>query len=481
MKKESKKTNKQNVVRTMKITTIIFLIILISMIAFLGIYEQDRGQIVNTVKDYTYSMSIDGARNIKLQLDTSTKEIIKDSEGNIISEATEEEIKEKGYIKENIPNNSEESKTIDNYKKAKKIIERRLMYLGVQEHNVSLNTKTGEIEIKVPENLRTDTIVSNLIPIGKFEIIDTDTKEVLLDNSHIKSSDVLYSNTQSGTVVYLEMVFNKQGKKKLEEISKTYIKEENNNTVEENTTENNTNNTQTNEALSNKTITMKIDDEEIMKTSFEDVNETGKLQLTVGTATTNTATLEGYISQAQNVATALNNGNLPLQYRIAKNEYIMSDITKQDLLNVEIVIAIAILVGIVILIAKYKINGLIAGISYVGLAALYMLVIRYTNVIISIESIFGIEIILVLNYILTFMLLNKIENRENSVNKSIIDVYTKFFNRLIPVCIMAIVFCFAEWIPISSFGMILFWGIIMIATYNTIITRELLRIRMEDK
>ena len=40
---------------------------------------------------------------------------------------------------------------------------------------------------------------------------------------------------------------------------------------------------------------------------------------------------------------------------------------------------------------------------------------------------------------------------------------------------MAITFSFIKWVPISSFGMITFWGIIIIAIYNVIITRYLLK------
>ena len=308
------------------------------MISFFGIYKQNKNRMSNTVKDYTYAMSIDGARIIKLQLDTATTEVIKDSEGNIVEEATDEEIEQNGYVKEEVPNNAQEDKTVENYKKVKKIIEKRLNYLGVQEYNISLNETTGELTIEIPENASTDTIVSNLVTIGKFEIIDTDTNEILLDNSNIKSSDVLYNTTETGTSVYLEIVFNKEGKNKLEEISKTYVETEeiteNNTTVETNeiveeaneTTEETTNTVE-------KTITMKIDDEEIMTTSFDDPITTGSIQLSVGTATTDTATLQDYITQAQSVAVALDNGNMPLQYNIAKNEYILSDEYANKIIN----------------------------------------------------------------------------------------------------------------------------------------------------
>lgn len=501
MKKENKKTNNKNIMKVIKISTIILLIVLVSMIGFFGIYKQNKNQVSNVVKDYTYAKDIHGARNIKLVLDTDTKEIIKDKDGNVIEDATDEEIEQNGYTKETVANNSEDVKTLENYNKSKEIIEKRLKNLDIEEYNISLNSKTGEMILEIPENDKTDTIVSNINTIGKFEITDSESGEVLLNNSNIKSSRVLYNTETSGTSAYLEIAFNKEGKNKLEEISKTYVKKDNNttsenNTVEENGTEDNnteenvenetTENTADEESTESKQIKMKIDDEEIMTTSFDEPITTGKIQLSVGSATTDTKTLQGYISQAQNMATVLDSGSLPIKYNIEKNQYILSDINQEQLGYIAIAMAVLVVVGIIALIIKYKSKGLLAGIAYIGLAAIYLLLVRYANVVISIESLFGIATILILNFIFTFMLVNKVEknikeNKENAVNKASVETYKKFFNRIIPICIMVIAFCFIKWIPISSFGMISFWGLLMIAVYNVLITRYLLKVLVEDK
>ena len=54
---------------------------------------------------------------------------------------------------------SDEEKTEDNFNKSKKVLEGRLKALGVEEYNISLNTKTGEIIIEIPENTKTYTLV----------------------------------------------------------------------------------------------------------------------------------------------------------------------------------------------------------------------------------------------------------------------------------------------------------------------------------
>lgn len=83
MKEESKKTKNKNI-NTIKILTIVLLIILISMIGFFGIYAQEKNQMKNSVKDYSYAMDINGARTLKLQVNKETSEVIKDKDGNVI-------------------------------------------------------------------------------------------------------------------------------------------------------------------------------------------------------------------------------------------------------------------------------------------------------------------------------------------------------------------------------------------------------------
>ena len=455
MKKENK-----NIMKNIKILTIILLIVLVSMIGFFGIYKQNKNQMSNIVKDYSYAMDLNGARTLKLVLNSE---------------------------------NSDEEKTEENYQKAKTIIEKRLKKSGVEEYKIALNSENGEMIIQMPENTSTDSIVSNLTTVGKFEIIDSETNEVLLDNNSIQSSSVLYNTTTSGTSVYLEIAFNKEGKSKLEEVSKTYVKSKNtttseNNTSTENTTTEDTNsseetNTTTDTTTSTeKKITMKIDDKEIMSTYFEEPITTGKIQLSVGSASTDTTTLNGYIQQAQNVATELDCGKLPVKYDLEKNQYILSNISKQDLTYIVIAITVIAVIAIIILTIKYKSNGLLTGIAYVGFTALYLLLIRYTNVTISIESIFAIAIVLILNYIFTAMLLYNIkklkeEKTENVMNESISKTYIKFFDRIIPICIMVVAFCFVKWTPMSSFGMTAFWGIVMIAIYNAVVTNSLMKIK----
>lgn len=501
--------------KKVKILTIILLLVLITMIGAFGIYFKVQNRMENKLKEYGYSMDLNGGRNIRLTVNTESKDVIKDSEGKEVEteeELTDDQLAEKGYTKESVPNNSQDVLNLENYEKAKKIIEDRLKEQNVEEYEVALNDETGEITVQIPENSNTDNIVSNLNTVGKFEILDSETNEVLMDNNDIKKAQVMYgasSSTTSGTSVYLSIQFTKDGAKKLEEISTNYTTQEEtdtNITSEENTTTENTTNTQTEENTTNSTenttnttedtsatseeektekqITMKIDDEEIMTTSFDEPIRTGTLQLTVGSSSTDADTLQSYMTNASSMASILTCGNMPVQYDIEQNEYILSDLGTEFLQYIKLAIIILMAIGIIILVIKYRANGLLAGLTMAGFAGLYTILLKYTNVTLSLQGIAGIIISLVLNYILINMLLSKIKNGEGKtekekVNKAITDSYKEFFIKIIPICIIAVVFALINWIPISSFGMTMFWGIVLIAVYDFVITSSILKIKAD--
>lgn len=456
--------------KKIKTLTIVLAIVLITMIGFCGIYTQVQNRMENQVKDYTYAMDLKGSRNVRLTINKENKTIIKDAEGNIVKDAetenlTDEQIAEKGYSKEETPYNKEEVKTIENYKATKKIIEERLKKIEVDNYIIKVDESTGDILLELTEDDKTDSVISNLTSAGKFEIVDTQTQELLLSNKDIKTAKVMYGTgdgtSTTGTSVYLEIEFNKEGSKKLEEISNKYI------TTEEEKNEENAEET-TEEKKDEKTITMNIDDSEIMSTSFDEPIRTGKLQLSVGTAATDNDTLQDYINRATSMATVLDKGNMPIKYDLKENQYKLSDITQKDKQMIIYVALAVIVLALIVIMIKYKGTGILGAISYIGFTALYLLILRYTNVVISIEGIFGIGMILVLNYIFLYQLLAK-ENKK--------EVYKKYFITILPIIIMVIAFCFIKWISIASFGMVMFWGILLIAIYNAIVTNNLLKIK----
>ena len=475
MENKQKKEKIQNVKeekreRIIKIITACLITILISMIGFVGIYTQKQNQMKNQIKDYDLSMDLKGARILSIKPKEVKETIIKDTEGNkITEELTDEQITEKGYTKEEVNKNAEKL-TKENFEKTKTIIQKRLKNMGIENYIIRLNEETGEIFIELEENTETDTIVSNIGATGKFEIQDSETKEVLLDNSDIKLVDVRYNTAETGTDVYLNIQFDKEGKNKLTEITENY--KTINTTTENATTENTTSESETTEAQ--KKVVIKIDDEEVTTTSFDNIIRTGSLQLTVGKSSTSRSKINENAKKANNIASTLSFGNLPVDYEVSQNEYILSNITTKKIQQLITIIAIIAVIGLIALMLRYKLTGVLSSIAFIGFTALYLLLVRYTNVIITLEGIFGIAVILVINYILTNKIANS--NEKEKTAKEVKKEYGKSWLKIIPICIISIVFSFARWTPIASLGMVMLWGLALSAVYQLFITIPLIKI-----
>lgn len=439
----------------LKILTIL-VIIAICLISFVGIYKKDKGQMVSIIPDYKLSMNLAGSRTARLTNDV-TKEVIYDSEGNVATDGTNEDgtLKD-GYTKKDEKVNKEEVLTKENYELSKQIIEKRLKANNVSDYILRQNTEDGSIMVEISEDENTNNLISDLTYLGSFEIVDSETKEVLIDNSNIKSAKAVYSDGNSGTTVYLSIEFNKEGTKKFEEITKTYISSVN----EEGKTE-------------TKKVTLNLDDQKLTETYFSETITNGILQLSIGQASTDSKTIQSYVAQASSVAALIDSGKMPIQYKLESNTYLSSSINEQ-VCKIAIYTLVAIIaIALVYLCVKYKANGIALSISYIGYIALVLLILRYTNVTIAFETIVASLILLIVNYMFIKNILGK-QQKEMNIAQNIKQTYIKYTSILLPLLIIGVVFAFINWTAISSIGMVIFWGLIIMFIYNYIITKCLL-------
>lgn len=447
--------------KNLKIAIIILIIVLLSVVSFIGIFTQDKNNMKNIIKDYTLGMDLVGTRKIELDVNKSNKTINYDAQGNKIkSTDTETEIastKEEPVNNQNVLNK-------ENYIASKNVIEKRLETMEVPDYTIRQNEEDGMILLQLPEDTNTDKIVAQLQYQGLFEIVDADTQEVLMNNDDLESVKAGYGTTSSNsntTTIFLNIQFNKEGTNKFKDITNKYIETK---TTQEESTQ---------ETTSIKKIKIQIDGEELLSTYFQKEISNGLLQLSVGSSSTTTTNeeLQDYMLQASNMAALLNSGKMPVVYTTAQNKYIASDITNQTLAIV-ISIGIALLVlGMIYLIIKYKKVGILSSISLIGFIAILLIVLRYANVMITIEGISSIALSIILNYlILIYIMKNMKEKEENKV----FNAFKKIIKILIPIYIVAIVFTFSGWLPIYSFGMVMFWGLSVNILYNLIVTEQLL-------
>ena len=451
--------------KKLSIVLILLIIILISIISFVGIFYQNKNEMDNVVPDYKLGADLSGYRRIVLVVDDDDEE------------------------------NTEDVLNYDNYVKSANIIKERLRSMKVQDFTVRCDETTGQIEITIPEDTQTEYILADITQKGKFEIQNNSNKEVLMNNDDIKSTDVKVQQSSYNTSyyqIYMDINFNGKGAKKFKNITAEYQNTVTNDTstnyiagtsTANSTSTNETVNETTNEA-SNETseefteetddtieVGLYIDGTEMMSTSFDEVIDNGVMSLTLGSATS-TESRDILKYQAESLAAILENDPMPIQYSITGNLYISSPI-EQSTINILIIVGICIaIVMFIVAIVTYKLNGLAISICSVGFIALYLLILRYTNVIITLEGIFSIGLVFVINYLFNIMILNRLQkNIEKTFSKAI----TKFSLSMIPMLILAVVCCFSSWMSLFSFGMILFWGLVTSIVYNVLLTRIFLK------
>ena len=442
----------------LKIIVLILIIVLVSLMSFGGLFIQNNGKMVNLLPNYIKGMDLKGYRYITL-------EVAEDEEHNHDNE--EEKVEESAQTKEQ----QTEVDAKKDFINAKKIIEKRLKEMNVAQYTVAQDEQTGRVVINMVEDTATDTVIQYLYTTGNLTIEDPEGN-VLLDSSQIKQVKTMYANTNNGTSIYLNIEFNKEGKEILRNISNEYrIPENTEEDTEEKTTENVKENTE-----ESKEVTIKIDGAKVLSTQFEKEITNGSIQLSVGGATTSQAELQTYAKEAGYVEKILNNGALPVEYEVTANRYVKSNITADTYPIGIIVLTVIVLGAMIYLIVRYKKNGLLSSIAYIGYIAVLLLVIRYTNVIITIEGIFGLIISLAINYIINIYILNYInkatdkEEVETNFNRG----FVKISIALIPVLILSVILILTSWLQIYSFAMIIFWGLAIAIIWNIILTKTLI-------
>ena len=447
--------------KNIKIITIVLAIILVTLVAFGGVYLQTQNRMENKVKDYTLGRELAGARVFELK--------IVDGEGE-------------GETKPN-----PEDLTLENYETVKKTIEERLDNLGAQDYVISLNKENGTIRVELAEDENTDTYAYFLTASGKVEIKEKDASTVLLSDSMVKDAVYTYTSDAEGMYkVYIELRLTEEGQAKIEEIKNNYaILEEEVSKIEEAEIKKEAEKKDKEEKAEGTTAEEKTETEPTKKIGVLTIGgteldieriEKNKVIVKVGGETANTTSINNNIASAAELTLLIRSGKVPVQYEISTNRFIYSDITEQQLLYFAIAVAIILLIVFVIFTISYKVKGLLASVSFIAFVAILSLILRYTNVLISIEGIGAILVVLALNLRFNKIILDKVKTM-NVINEAITSTYKEFFLKLIPVIIITLVFCFAGWSNLNSFGMIMFWGLMLIAVYNALVTKTLLKLK----
>lgn len=448
-------------IKRIRIISILIITLFIIVIGFFGVYAKTNGIWSNVLPEYDLGMEFGGYKELHFKLDTTeeTKDVYVDNDGNYKGDvansenntendeqiAKEESVEGKYKIENRtILANDSDKINIENFEKTKKIIQKRLEKYDQYEYNIRQDLITGEIVLEVPDNEVGDLASTLITTIGKLEFIDSETGIILLDDSFVTSASPYVATEEDGSQsVFLQVDFNEQGKKMLEEITKEYVA-----TVDgegKDTT---------------KYVEVRFDGQTIVSTYFQETITSGTVHIPMGESTTEYNEYYELVKSVQEIADIINEEKLPLVYVQSDEVFIQSVVTDNIKLIFTIVYFSLTLVISLYMIIKYKTEGLRQAILNVGYVALLTIVFRYVNVMITFNSLIALIAIIIINYVFAIKFLSKlrkIENRKSALKEALKELYLA----IVPVCIIAIIFTFMSAVVINSVGMVLFWGLLL--------------------
>lgn len=457
-----KKTLKNALVKLI----VILLIVLVSLISFLGIHKRNLNKWESILPDYKFGKELSEIRTFEFSVDTSTTDKSSDKNTtenttenttNTVAEGTTDTTDNTtnatnknttNSTTEQVPVNDPAVLTKENYLKTKKILEKRLKDFGIADAEVTVNEKNGKITVSVPYEGTTDYSAALASQKGKIEIIDSDTKEVLIDRSMIKKASAYYqqannkdSTTVDTTASYnlgVKLTFTSEGQKKLNELSKTYIE-----TTDENG------------ETSQKTVTVQIDGEDKYVTYFTPDGEYTEIAVPLYRSVS-TDDMEKFNSNYKDcfvTQAILNNDEFPITYKLTSGSFIESESGENFVKGLTIVGVVVLAVVIILTIVKNKKDGFFASIIEIGYIAILLLIIRAASVSLTLSGILTIAIMSIVNYflLLTFM------KTEKAIDK--LEKFGNFILTIIPFIITIVVFALGKEVNTQSIGSVGIWGI----------------------
>lgn len=488
----------------------ILVIILLCLVSFGGIYIKDRNVMKNWLPEYTLGMDTGNYNIVKLNVEEdkeestdSTSNLVGEAEGEVSIEGTEENT-------ENASADNGQAKkqyTVDDYKKTKSIIEKRLKLSGVEQYTLRLDEATGSMVMEFPEDANI-SVLNNVFSPGKVEFkiekneanstvasdeaqVDESGNEiienaeenatqeteksnevtgVIADKSAIKdiktSIAQTYVDDQTGytSLIRMDIEFTSDAVKKFKEIRDGYVTP-----IDENGN------------IADNTVKIYLDDSAFYsgtEKEFLDTVVDGVLPIRFGDYSTDTEVLNTRLAIADSEKAVLTTEILPVSYNSNYNNIVHSNISKTGVIGV---FAVLLAVMCVYLVIKYKLKGLFAELSILGFAATLLLVLRWTSVQMSVASLVSIAGVLIAQ----FIYLIKVLNSDKSTSKAFNEETIGFTKMIVPAFILGVV---AALLPsmknvgiipgnifdLANFGMVIFWAVIIFEIFNNILTRAIL-------
>ena len=140
----------EKILEKVKMLVVVALVILVSLVAFWGVFWKDKGVWKNAVPDYQYGMELEGRRELRYGLDTSEQEkyVYVDENGNIKYSNLKTNKEGEILIENMLPGKYfiEEVNTINGYQKLEEKIEIDLTLN--EELTITIENEKEKIEPK---------------------------------------------------------------------------------------------------------------------------------------------------------------------------------------------------------------------------------------------------------------------------------------------------------------------------------------------
>lgn len=442
--------------KIMKLILMILICVLIILVGFVGIYSKKLNAYKNNLPEYELASDLKGSTVLEFEVDDSTETIYYDKDGNKVDSSTVTDENKEEYTQEEKAVNNKESLTVENYKQVVKIMKERLKFLQTDQYKLDLDEKTGKIVLTF-EDAYPDDIKSILPMEGKFELVDSNTEDIMISSTDFNSVEATYASVENGYTTYINVKLNTSGTEKINNIDKYKT----------------TTDSESGETTTNKLKVM-FDDDEVAEVSYDNILLTGKtLRITTDENLTSNSSINSEMNTNTVVSKLATMGKMPVVYKLTAEEYVKSDVADYVRYIVIAIVAICAAISLYFII-RYKLNGLLEVITFVANASLFLILIRLTKIQISLNGFAGILGLITLNTILVNNILKSIKNSDKTFSENIKNAYLKTINAFVIVLIIFAVFSFSEMTVISSMGLLIFWGWVVTILGNLILTVPML-------
>lgn len=442
--------------KTIKLILIVLICICIILVGFFGIYVKQNNSYQNSLPKYALASDLKGSTTLEFEVNSGTEKIYYDKDGKKVDSTAITDENKADYREEEVAINATENLTVDNYKKVVEIMKERLKFLQTDQYRLDLDEKTGKIILTFEDEYPSD--IKSILPMeGKLELIDSNSNEQILNDNDFLSSEASYASVDEGYTTYISLKLKASGIEKVNGLDKYRT----------------TTNSETGETTTNKFKIM-FDNDQIAEVSYDDLVLTGKtLRLTTNSKLTSNSSINSEMNTNSVVSKLATIGKMPVVYKLSAEEYVQSDAVSYINYIIITISTICVVIAVYFVI-RYKLNGLLAVLAFAANCSLFLILIRLTKIPVSLNGFAGMVGLILLNTILVNNLLKEIQNKDKSFTENIKQGYLNTIDVIIVALIIFVVFSFSAMTVISSMGLLVFWGWLIVVLGNLLLTVPLL-------